>query len=138
MFIQTWNKYLPVIRILLKRSVNADQTLDMNQSDFQRASGGKKVKYTFSILLIKGRLRATEAPPPLAKDLVTVLQQDDVAFSFLRKNELEFAMNNSFQLVIKNKTPATEPGPQTDEPNTATDEVKPDDTPQVPQNIADE
>ena len=46
MFLQTWNRYLPVIKILLKRSVNAEQTLDMNSSDFQRASGGKKIKYT--------------------------------------------------------------------------------------------
>jgi hypothetical protein len=56
MFLQTWNKYLPVIKILLKRSVNGEQTLDMNSSDFQRASGGKKVKFTFSIPLIRGRV----------------------------------------------------------------------------------
>ena len=42
MFLQTWNRYLPVIKILLKRSVNAEQTLDMNSSDFQRASVEKK------------------------------------------------------------------------------------------------
>ena len=47
MFLQTWSKYLPVIKILLKRSINAQQTLDMNSTDFQRASGGKKVKFTF-------------------------------------------------------------------------------------------
>jgi len=40
MFTPTWNKYLPIIKILLKRSVNAEQTLDMNSTDFQRAAGG--------------------------------------------------------------------------------------------------
>ena len=34
MFVQTWNKYLPVIKILLKRSVQGEQTLEMNSSDF--------------------------------------------------------------------------------------------------------
>ena len=62
MFVQTWNKYLPVIRILLKRSANAEQRLDMNKSDFQRAAGGKKVKFTFSILLTKGRLTGILVP----------------------------------------------------------------------------
>lgn len=115
MFIQTWNKYLPVIKILLKRSVNADQTLDMNQSDFQRAAGGKKVKYTFSVMVTKSRLNGAEPSTPLAKDLVSVLQQDDVANKFMRQNKIEFTMNSSFQLLIRNHTPAEEQAAQTGE-----------------------
>jgi hypothetical protein len=105
MFLQTWNKYLPVIKILLKRSVKAEQMLDMNSSDFQRASGGKKVKYTFSIPLIRGRVPTGEIFPPVAKDLVSVLQQDKTAYGFLQQNELEIAVNSDFQLYIKNNTP---------------------------------
>ena len=131
MFVQTWNKYLPVIRILLKRSVNAEQTLDMNKSDFQRASGGKKVKFTFSFVLVKGRLSGIINPPPLAKDLITILQEDSVANKFLRQSELEFTMNSSFQLQIKNNTPATEPELQNDETMATAEEVKPDDAPAV-------
>jgi hypothetical protein len=105
MFVQTWNKYLPVIRILLKRSLNGDQSLAMNQSDFQRAAGGKKVKYIFSISLLNTRIRGAESTTPLAADLVTALQQDSVTNKFLRENEADFSMNNSFQLSIKNVTP---------------------------------
>lgn len=115
MFIQTWNKYLPVIRILLKRSANTEQTLDMNKSDFQRAAGGKKVKYIFSITLTNGRLNAAENTTPLANDLVGALQQDDVAYKFLRQKKFEFTMNSSFQLLIKNVTPVVEHKPQIDE-----------------------
>ena len=109
MFIQTWNKYLPVIKILLKRSVNGEQTLEMNKSDFQRAAGGKKVKFTFSMVLVKGRSNGSENPPPLAKDLIAVLQQDETSNKFIRQAELEINMNSSFQLLIRNNTPATEP-----------------------------
>ncbi len=115
MFIQTWNKYLPVIRILLKRSVNAEQMLDMNQSDFQRAAGGKKVKFTFSVSVINGRLSGIGNPTPLAKDLIAVLQQDDTTQKFLKQNEFEFTMNSNFQLLIKNTTPAAEIKAQTDD-----------------------
>ncbi len=131
MFFQTWNKYLPVIRILLKRSVSAEQTLDMNKSDFQRASGGKKVKFTFSIVLTKGRLTGIINPPPLAKDLVAILQEDSVANKFLRQNELEFTMNSNFQLQIKNNTPAAEPELQVDETIAAVEEVNSGDAPAV-------
>jgi hypothetical protein len=108
MFVQTWNKYLPVIKLFLKRSLLADQSLDMNSSDFQRAAGGKKVKFTFSIMLIKGKLNRIESATPLAKDLITVLQQDEVTYKFIRQNHLEIDMNSSFQLRIKNITPPAE------------------------------
>ena len=40
MFLQTWKKYLPVIILLMKRSEKGEQVLDMNYTDFQRATGG--------------------------------------------------------------------------------------------------
>jgi hypothetical protein len=115
MFIQTWNRYLPAIKIFLKRSVNGEQTLDMNKSDFQRAAGGKKVKYTFSVSLVKGRIDRIGNPTPLAKDLVTVLQQDDTTNKFIRASELELSMNSNFQLLIKNTTPVPESVPLSEE-----------------------
>jgi len=126
MFIQTWNKYLPIIKILFKRSVTADQTLDMNSTDFQRAAGGRKVKYSFSITLVKGRIQNVDNPPPLAKDLVTALQEDDVTRSFIRQSELALSMNSSFQLLIKNVTPSAAE-PQAEEENNSQKEVKADD-----------
>lgn len=129
MFIQTWNKYLPIIKILLKRSVKEPQTLEMNSTDFQRAAGGRKVKYSFSVFLVKGRAQNMDAPPPVAKDLILALQQDDVTHKFVRKNELEISMNGSFQMVIKNVSPAPEPEPQVEEAVHASEEGKPGDTP---------
>jgi hypothetical protein len=102
MFVQTWNKYLPVIRILLKRSANAEQALDMNQSDFERAAGGKKVKFTFSITLANGRLVKSEGTPTVASDLISALQQDNAASDFMQQRQIELVMNSSFQLLIKN------------------------------------
>src|SRR5213075_273768 len=127
MFLQTWNKYLPVIKILLKRSVNGEQTLDMNSSDFQRASGGKKIKFTFSIQLTKGRGQAGENFPPIAKDLVSVLQQDNTTNKFMQQRELEFSMNSSFQLYIKNNT-LEKPVEQTNEEITETGKENSDDS----------
>ena len=106
MFFQTWNKYLPVIRILLKRSANSEQALDMNQSDFERAAGGKKVKFTFSITLANRRLVRHEGATTIAHDLISVLLQDNAAGEFLVKKEIELTMTSSFQLQIR-QVPAT-------------------------------
>jgi hypothetical protein len=64
MFVQTWIKYLPVIKILLKRSVNGDQTLAMNASDFQRAAGGRKKSSASRFPCIMAACRQWTIPRP--------------------------------------------------------------------------
>jgi hypothetical protein len=110
MFSQVWKKYLPVIVILLKRSVNGEQTLSMNPSDFQRAAGGRKIKYSFANLqLTNGRINNMVKHQPLAREFAEVMQEDEVIRKFLQHKQLEFSMNNGFQLTIKNNTAPAEP-----------------------------
>ena len=106
MFFQAWNKYLPIIKILMKRTPGADQTLDMNKTDFERAAGGRKSKFTFNVMLHKGRIQNISAPPPVAKDLATLLQEDETTRLLVRQFDYQFSMNASFQLGIKNISPA--------------------------------
>ena len=120
MFTQTWNKYLPIIKILMKRSATGPQTLDMNQTDFQRAAGGRKVKFTFTVTLHKGRIQNLTSPPPLARELSLILQEDDMTRQLVRQQDYEFSLNSGFQLTIKNNAlPASE---TTTEPETDTSE----------------
>lgn len=107
MFSQAWNKYLPVIKILMKRSSGEIQTLDMNRSDFERAAGGRKTKLNFSIVLHRGRVQnISVTPPPVARELVSILQEDSTTLPLLRQSNFEISMNAAFQLTIKNTTPA--------------------------------
>lgn len=109
MFTQTWKKYLPVITILLKRSSVSEQTLNMNHTDFERASGGRKTKFSFSQLLLnKGRLNISEKQNPLAKELAVLLQEEEATRRILSDQQFEISMNNYFQLTIKNTTPLPE------------------------------
>jgi len=109
MFTQTWKKYLPVITILMKRSVNGEQTLSVNHSDFQRAAGGRKIKFSFSNLqLDNGRINNTGKHTPLAKELAVVLQEDEQTRKLMQKQLIEFSMSGDFQIHIKNHTPPAE------------------------------
>lgn len=111
MFSQTWKKYLPVIVILLKRSANAEQTLNVNHTDFERAAGGRKIKFSFaSLRLNNGRIDNTVKHSPFARDFAAVLQEDEQARKLLQQQQFEFSMNSNFQLLIRNITPAVEPG----------------------------
>lgn len=110
MFSQAWNKYLPIIKILMKRAASGeDQSLDMNQTDFERAAGGRKAKFTFNVALHKGRIQNVSTPSPVAKELATILQEDEVTRKLVREFDYEFVMNSSFQLTIRQSIPEVEP-----------------------------
>jgi hypothetical protein len=106
MFSQTWKKYLPVIILLMKRSGKGEQVLNMNHTDFERAAGGRKMKFTFSDLkLDKGRINYSTRQTALATDLSLLLQENDQTKPLIRDQQFEFSMNSAFQLTIKNNTP---------------------------------
>ncbi len=106
MYTQIWSKYLPIIKILLKRSANGNQTLDLNRIDFERAGSGRKAGYKFLIELNSGRTVNVLSGIPLAKDLADVLVADAGIREILNKGNYEVALNTRFQLSIKNVTPA--------------------------------
>ena len=112
MYTYTWKKYLPVIRLLLKRSAAEEQLLTLSRMDFERNSRLRKPVCSFSIELIKGRLSKLNPSAP-AKDLLDILMQDDIARALLRLHDYNISLNPDFQLSIKNCTPITEPAVET-------------------------
>ena len=102
MYTQVWTKYLPIIRILLKRSATSEQTLDMNRIDFERAGSGRKAGYKFTIEFRKGRVSNLISSSPLASNLAAVLLQDAVVKDLLQKTDYDISLNTRFQLHIKN------------------------------------
>lgn len=107
MYTQVWTKFLPVIRIMLKRAVASPQVLSLNRLDFDKAGGGKKAGFKFTIEFRNGKVqnRFTSA---IAKDLVTALQLDDAAMSLLHDKEYELELNPKCELRIRNRAVVSE------------------------------
>jgi hypothetical protein len=101
MHTQIWNKYLPIIRILLKKTRTSDQLLTMNRTDFERAGVARKSGYKFEIHFIKGRVDNLLGTSQLAKDLAAVLLEDEVIKDLFTQNNFMVSMNTKFQLSIK-------------------------------------
>ena len=114
MWAETWKKYLPVIAILLKRSAKGDQILNLDEADFMRAAGGKKVKHNFANLRLNhGRTEHTMTLSPMAKEFVQSLVNDDVINKLTGNQAFEFEITSNFRLIIKNKTlPANDIRPE--------------------------
>jgi hypothetical protein len=96
-----WNKYLPVIRILFKKTSSGEQNLNLNVSDFEKAGMGRKTGYKFFVKLKSGRVDNPVMNSPLASSLTALLLQDPVIRQLCNENEFDIAMNAKFQLSIK-------------------------------------
>jgi len=101
MHTQIWDKYLPVIKILLKKAATSDQTLNLNVQDFERAGLARKSGNKFNLHFQNGRADNAINASPLAKDFATTLLGDDTVKNLFKGGEYELSMNNKYQLGIK-------------------------------------
>ncbi len=108
MYAQIWIKYLPIIRILLKRSRQENQVLDLNRIDFERVGTGRKAGYKFNIDFTRGRVSNLISSSALASDLAAVMLDDKATKEILDGDEFVVSLNTKFQILIKCVTPATE------------------------------
>jgi hypothetical protein len=101
MYTVIWSKYLPIIRILLKRAVHSEQVLDLNRIDFERAGSARKAGYKFLIELNNARVGNIISGIPLAADLAFVMQNDELTKQLLLLNNYTLNLNTKFKLAIK-------------------------------------
>lgn len=103
MYNHIWKKYLPIINILMKKSVSGeDQVLALNRIDFERAGTGRKAGYKFKIEFTEGKVGNVISGSTLAMHLAQVILEDDAAKQILTENNFEVSLNTKFQLLIKN------------------------------------
>ena len=95
----TWRKYLPVVRLLLKRTTAGVQTVKLDSMDFNKGGAKTKPSHSFKIELDKGRMLTISASAA-ARDLFDILLEDDIARVFIRQNKYEISLNSAFELKI--------------------------------------
>lgn len=101
-FATVWNKYVPAIKILLKKAASAEQLLSMNRSDFERADGIKKSGYRFAVNFSNGRPDALFSGNDIVQAFISVLLEDAVTQLMLSESNYTFSFNSKYQLQIKN------------------------------------
>jgi len=105
MYTYIWNKYLPVIRILLKKSSGGDQLLSLNRDDFERAGTGRKAGYKFTIEFTEGKVSNVISGSDLASHLASAMLEDAATKAVLQTGHFQVMLNTKFQITIKNTTP---------------------------------
>lgn len=101
MYNHIWKKYLPIIKILMKKSISEDQVLDLNRIDFERAGTGRKAGYKFKIEFADGKVSNVISGSTLAMHLAQVILEEDSTKQILAEHDFEVSLNTKFQLTIK-------------------------------------
>lgn len=101
MLTNVWNKYLPVIKILLKRSKSGEQQLAINQSDFEKAGLARKTGNKFSLFFKNGRVDNVVISSPVAADLASNLLRDESVKALFSEHDYRINMNTRYQLTIE-------------------------------------
>jgi hypothetical protein len=102
MYNHIWKKYLPIIKILLKKSLTEEQVLTLNRIDFERAGTGRKAGYKFKIEFTDGKVGNVISGSTLAMHLAQVIMEDDSVKEILNEHNFQVSLNTRFQLIIKN------------------------------------
>lgn len=100
-YLQTWKKYLPVIRLHLKRSLTEDQSFKLNITDFESAGDRGKSGYTFSIAIENGKVTTSLSGSPVARDLYEALRSDEAIKAILQDKNVKISVGKTFLLSIK-------------------------------------
>ena len=87
----------------------AEQTLDLNKPDFEKAGIARKSNHKFYIEFSNGRVNNVINSSALAKNLAAVLLEDKVVKETFTKSDYTIAMNTKFQLTIKHFAKAPVP-----------------------------
>lgn len=100
-YLTTWKRYIPVIRLHLKRSLTEEQSFKLNITDFESAGDRGKSGYTFNLTMENGKVTNNVSGSAVARDLYEALKDDEAIKAFLQDRAVKMSVGKSFVLSIK-------------------------------------
>ncbi|MBW4890017.1 hypothetical protein KXQ82_09830 [Mucilaginibacter sp. HMF5004] len=100
-YLTTWKKYIPVIRLHLKRSLTEDQSFKLNITDFESAGDRGKSGYSFNIAIENGKVTNNIGGSAVARDLYEALKADEAIKAILQDKAVKISVGKTFVLSIK-------------------------------------
>ena len=100
-YLTTWKRYIPVIRLHLKKSLVEEQQFKLNIKDFESAGDRGKSGYTFNITMENGKVTNNISGSAVARDLYEALKSDEVIKEMLLNKSIKISVGKSFMLTIK-------------------------------------
>ncbi|MES2781118.1 MAG: hypothetical protein V4651_14590 [Bacteroidota bacterium] len=105
MYTQLWKKYLPVIRLLLKKTTDGDQKLQLYKHEFESTGARNKLGYIFSLEMVNGKPINKSNKTAVSNDLCILISENEAIATWMKEQHIKISVNRacemSFVLVAK-------------------------------------
>lgn len=109
-YTQLWKKYLPVIRLLLKKTADTDQKLQIYKHEFASTGAKNKLGYIFNLEILNGKAINKSSAIAVSFDLLNVLNDNALTAEWLKGKSVKISVNKACELTMSylNKPEAAE------------------------------
>lgn len=99
-YISFWRKYLPVIRIQLKKSLQQDAVLHLDKIELEATGKRELSGYGFNLEIKNGKVVNDISGTAVARDLFKVLLKDPIVKDFLQGKKVRLSMGKTLNLKL--------------------------------------
>ena len=103
LYIDHWKKYLPVIKILLKKISNGKQELKLFKHEFEACGDRPKSGFDFNLEFKTGKVSNDISGSAVARNLATVLQGSSDRMEVLKDKQFKMSFDEQFILHLQKK-----------------------------------
>ena len=100
-YLHLWMKYAAVIRVLLKKTDNENQKLQLYKHEFENSGHKQNTNFTFSFDLINGRAQNIVSTTAIARDLWQVLDNNSATKNWLKERKIKISIGKTFELQFE-------------------------------------
>lgn len=100
-YVQLWRKYLPVIRLLLKKTATADQTLQLYKHEFEKTGAKNKLGYVFTLDVTNGKPVNQTGKTAVAFDLLSVLNENEETAKWMKEQTIRIKVGKNCELILQ-------------------------------------
>jgi hypothetical protein len=106
-FLSLWTKYLPAIRILLKKAVTEKQQITLSKMELHSIDSRKNVNFSFDLEISNGKVENSMMVPHMGKDLFSILNGDPIVRKFMQDKKINIHMTRASLLTFECSVPAS-------------------------------
>lgn len=99
-YTEVWKKYLPLIKLFLKKNLSEEQDLTLNSSDFHVGNRDKS-GYNFTLNLNNGKAESIPSGSVVGDNLYELIESDLECKRLLVGKKIRISMNKDFKLSFK-------------------------------------
>lgn len=100
MYTQLWKKYLPVIRLLLKKTTDGDQKLQLYKHEFESTGARNKLGYIFALEMVNGKPINKSNKTAVSNDLCILISENEAIATWMKEQHIKISVNRACEMTF--------------------------------------